>query len=236
MRFSRRLFSSLPVVSTLFLSLSATSAARSLRQHVQARASLDVCATIDESTFSYVNLYLPDSDYRSCIDICLCISSLSAAIQSNNDLWRLAEKYGENVVKNDLTLLVSFASFHRSGDPQQLITPVCQINSAQNREECTYPDNSSPSCTPYNPCAFDCDSPFVPWGDQCVCPEPYKLCNGVCGTFTHVGHTIFSLGFQCSRCDLGMWFCRRSSLQARESGATSTQPRSLHPGGCASNL
>lgn len=54
-----RILSSLSVVSALVLSLPAASVARSLTQHVAARSSLDVCATIDESSFSYVDLYLP---------------------------------------------------------------------------------------------------------------------------------------------------------------------------------
>lgn len=108
MGFSRRLLSSLTVVSALFLSLPSISDARALRQHVESRSSLDVCATIDESTFSWVNLYLPGSYYQSCVNICLCISTLPTAIQTNSDLKRLANEYGEDKVKSDLTLLVSF--------------------------------------------------------------------------------------------------------------------------------
>ena len=101
------------VVSALVLSLPAASVARSLTQHVAARSSLDVCATIDESSLSTVNLYLPGSYYEPCVDICLCISTLPAAIQSNSDLRSLATRYGESRVQSDLVLLVSFffASF-----------------------------------------------------------------------------------------------------------------------------
>lgn len=101
------------VVSALVLSLPAASFARSLTQHFAARSSLDVCATIDESSLSSVNLYLPGSYYQPCVDICLCISTLPAAIQSNSDLRSLASRYGESRVQSDLTLLVSFflASF-----------------------------------------------------------------------------------------------------------------------------
>ncbi|KAH8986445.1 hypothetical protein EDB92DRAFT_1252262 [Lactarius akahatsu] len=164
MGFARRLFSSFAVVSALFLSLPAASAGRTLRQHVEPRASLDVCATIDENALYSVGLYLPASAFKSCIDICLCISSLPAAIQANSDLRLLAKQHGVAVVRSDLALL---------------------INSAQSRENCYYPDNSQPACTPDNPCAFNCESPFVPRGNKCVCPPPYRLCNGVCGRFTH---------------------------------------------------
>jgi len=160
-----RLLSSLTVLSALlFLSLPAASDARSLRQRVVTRSSLDVCATIDESTFSYVELYIPGYHYQSCVNICLCISTLPTAIQSRAELETLAKEYGEDKVKTDLTLL---------------------INAAQNREECDYPDNSSPACTPRNPCAFNCESPYVEKGKECVCPAPYKLCNGVCGKYPH---------------------------------------------------
>ncbi|KAF8258249.1 hypothetical protein EI94DRAFT_1623640 [Lactarius quietus] len=160
-----RLLSSLTVLSALlFLSLPAASDARSLRQRVVTRSSLDVCATIDESTFSYVELYIPGYHYQSCVNICLCISTLPAAIQSRAELETLAKEYGEDKVKTDLTLL---------------------INAAQNREECDYPDNSSPACTPRNPCAFNCESPYVEKDKECVCPAPYKLCNGICGKYPH---------------------------------------------------
>ncbi|KAH9052847.1 hypothetical protein EDB87DRAFT_1569892 [Lactarius vividus] len=164
MGFVRRFLSSFAVVSALFLSLPAASAGRSLRQHVEPRASLDVCATIDENSLYSVGLYLPASAFESCINICLCISSLPAAIQANSDLRLLAKQHGVAVVRSDLALL---------------------INSAQSRENCYYPDNSHPACTPDNPCAFDCESPFVPRGNKCACPPPYRLCNGVCGMFTH---------------------------------------------------
>ena len=64
-----------------------------------------------------------------------------------------------------------------------------------NRESCSYPDNSSPACTPQNPCAFYCEPPFVAKGNQCVCQAPYRLCNGVCGMFSYVSITMpsFSL-------------------------------------------
>lgn len=159
-----RLLPSISVVSALVLSLPAVSVARSLTQHVAARSSLDVCATIDERSFSYVDLYLPGSSYQGCIDICLCISTLPAAIQSRSDLRGLASKYGESRVQADLTLL---------------------INYAVNRQSCVYPDNSSPACTPKNPCAFYCEPPFVAKGKQCVCPAPYTMCNGVCGKFSY---------------------------------------------------
>ena len=98
------------VVSALFLSLPASSAARALRQHVEARASLDVCATIDQNALASVHLSLPHSSYESCLNICLCLSSLPAAIQTNSELWLLAKKYGEYQVRSDLALLVSFVA------------------------------------------------------------------------------------------------------------------------------
>ena len=184
MGFARRLLSSFVVVSALFLSLPAASA-RSLRQHVEPRAFLDVCATIDENSLASVHLALPHSAFQSCIDICLCISSLPTAIQANSNLRLLAKQHGEALVRSDLALLVSFTPPTEAAAPATHLH-VCQINSAQSRENCYYPDNSQPACTPENPCGFDCESPFVPRGNKCVCRPPYKLCNGVCGMFTYV--------------------------------------------------
>jgi hypothetical protein len=118
MVFSRRLLSPLLVVSALFLSLPTVSAARSLRQHVETRSSLDVCATIDE--YSLASVGLADS-YGGCIDICLCLSTLPTAIQANSELSILAKKYGEDQVRVDLAQLVSFCTLCR----RQQLTSTC---------------------------------------------------------------------------------------------------------------
>ena len=183
MGFSRRLFI---VVSALFLSLPVANATRSLRQYVGTRSSVDVCATIDERALASVHLTLPGSTYQSCINICLCLSTLATAIQTNSELRLLAEKYGEDNVRVDLAQLVSFAPLRLGDSPCSSPSNVCQINYAMNKQNCYYPDYSSPTCNPDYPCSFDCDSPFVSRGDKCVCPSPYKLCNGVCGMFSHV--------------------------------------------------
>ncbi|KAH9958130.1 hypothetical protein BC827DRAFT_1136777 [Russula dissimulans] len=136
----------------------------SLRQHVEPRALIDVCATITSEDLASVDLVLPQSSYYGCIDICICLSSLSATINTNTDLQLLVKTYGENPVKADLSSL---------------------ITGCANSQRCRYPDHSEPACSPENPCDFNCISPYVRRGNQCVCGYPHTLCNGVCGVFQY---------------------------------------------------
>jgi len=101
-----RLFSAFVAVSALSLPVLAD---RSLRQHVEPRALIDVCATITSEDLAAVDLYLPQSSYYGCVDICICLSSLSATIKTNKELQLLAKRYGENLVKSDLSSLVSLS-------------------------------------------------------------------------------------------------------------------------------
>ncbi|TDL20478.1 hypothetical protein BD410DRAFT_687907, partial [Rickenella mellea] len=55
-----------------------------------------------------------------------------------------------------------------------------QINAAHDHKTCNYPDHSSPKCSPYNPCDFDCKDGFSHVGNNCVCKAPLKVCNGKC--------------------------------------------------------
>jgi hypothetical protein len=104
MQLSHRLFSALVALSTLSLPVFA---GRSLRQHVEPRALVDSCATITARDLISVKLSLPKFAYDGCLDICLCLSTLPLAIHSNADLHQLVSTYGEDLVKKDLTLLVS---------------------------------------------------------------------------------------------------------------------------------
>jgi hypothetical protein len=104
MQLSHRLFSALVALSTLSLPVFA---GRSLRQHVEPRALVDTCATITARDLISVRLSLPKFAYDGCLDICLCLSTLPAAIHSNADLHQLVSTYGEDLVQKDLTLLVS---------------------------------------------------------------------------------------------------------------------------------
>jgi hypothetical protein len=108
MSFTYRLLSALVVALVLSFSLPAVaSPGRSLHQHVERRATIDTCATIDSSSLGSVPLNLPPSNYESCIDICLCLSTLPVSIRTIDELGILVETYGENSVSQDLGILVS---------------------------------------------------------------------------------------------------------------------------------
>jgi len=163
MQLIHSLFSTFIAVSALSFTLPAVaSPGRSLRQHAEPRATLDVCATVDTSLLAWVGLTLPPSSYEGCLDICLCLSALPVVVETNDQLRLLANTYGNNVVIQDLATL---------------------INNAPNRQNCRYPQYSQPVCSTDNPCDFNCEYPYVPKGQKCVCEYPYTLCNGVCGNF-----------------------------------------------------
>jgi hypothetical protein len=101
-------------VAALVLSFSLPSVAspgRSLHQHVERRATIDICATIDASSLGSVPLNLPASNYEICIDICLCLSTLPVSIRTIDELGVLVETYGENSVSQDLRILVGLLRF-----------------------------------------------------------------------------------------------------------------------------
>ncbi|KAI0248054.1 hypothetical protein BJV78DRAFT_1240659 [Lactifluus subvellereus] len=165
MQLAHGLLSAFVAVSTLSFSLPAVaSPGRSLRQHAERRATLDVCATVDASLLTWIDLVLPPSSYEGCLDICLCLSALPVAVETNDELRLLAKTYGKIVVMQDLATL---------------------INYAPNKQNCRYPKYSQPVCRIDNPCDFNCEHPYVPRGKHCVCEYPYTLCNGVCGVFKH---------------------------------------------------
>ncbi|KAF9259268.1 hypothetical protein L218DRAFT_908574, partial [Marasmius fiardii PR-910] len=47
-------------------------------------------------------------------------------------------------------------------------------------KKCTLPDHAHFVCTNTDPCHVECDSGRVRVGDQCVCQQPKKICNGQC--------------------------------------------------------
>lgn len=108
MQLAHNLLTAFVALSALSFTLPAVaSPGRSLRQHAERRATLDVCATVDASLLAWVNLILPPSSYDGCLDICLCISALPVAVETNDQLRVLANTYGRNTVIQDLTTLVS---------------------------------------------------------------------------------------------------------------------------------
>ncbi|KAI0785313.1 hypothetical protein BC629DRAFT_1288808 [Irpex lacteus] len=62
-----------------------------------------------------------------------------------------------------------------------------QVQTAANHKSCPYPENAQASCSSDNLCGFGCKNGFVPFPPlipiECICPFPFKVCNGVCGSF-----------------------------------------------------
>ena len=99
-----------PVFAVALLSLSLPSLAspgRSLRQHVEPRATFDVCATIDAAALESANLILPPDSYAGCLELCLCLSSLTTAMNAVGVLHELTETFGAYLIRKDITMLVS---------------------------------------------------------------------------------------------------------------------------------
>ncbi|KAI0266387.1 hypothetical protein BC834DRAFT_126187 [Gloeopeniophorella convolvens] len=146
------------------ISQTAASQGRTLRQHAEPRALLDICISLDADVFANVDpLGIPASAFVG-LDLCLCLSALPLAITTSLDLQTIAKVYGEDLLSSVLEAL---------------------INTAPNRHHCQYPPHSHSICEHGNPCGFGCEPPYIPYGTQCICPPPYSLCNGICGLFPH---------------------------------------------------
>ncbi|KAI0794975.1 hypothetical protein C8Q75DRAFT_803815 [Abortiporus biennis] len=126
-----------------------------LHQYHMPRAVLDVCVFIDVQGLHILGVIVD-------LNICLCLSALSVALESNVQLAALVNLFGKDAVLAELTAL---------------------INSLSGAQQCSYPEHSHPVCSEGNPCGFTCDPPLVPQGQQCVCNAPYMSCNGQCGSF-----------------------------------------------------
>ncbi|KIJ47899.1 hypothetical protein M422DRAFT_28695 [Sphaerobolus stellatus SS14] len=100
------------------------------------------------------------------IELCLCASALPNLIQSNAILSAAASLYGQATVTSEVNNMLA---------------------SSQGYKECAYPDNSVALCTATNVCGFTCTNGFLPSPlinpTACICPAPFKVCNGVCGVF-----------------------------------------------------
>ncbi|KAI0071614.1 hypothetical protein K474DRAFT_587616 [Panus rudis PR-1116 ss-1] len=137
-----------------------------LKQHVERRAILDVCAYIDTSALLGINipgLGLP-IEALGHIEICLCLSALPVSINLNAELQALALIHGKDTVSAALAAL---------------------INGCPNSQHCQAPAHGHLQCTKDDPCGVVCDAPYIKHGNQCVCAPPLMECNGKCGYFPH---------------------------------------------------
>jgi len=146
-----RLFRTLPALGLIL-------GARASRLDV--RDTTDVCATLD------TELKVPDpqgaSDSVGMIDVCLCISGISAFIQTDAVGMQAVTIAGEVAVT-------------------QILTDLINNDAPQN---CYYPDYSTPVCVDDDPCGFQCTGGFTPSPannpTQCKCEQPNQICNGQC--------------------------------------------------------
>ncbi|KAI0270428.1 hypothetical protein BC834DRAFT_818875 [Gloeopeniophorella convolvens] len=165
MRFTRHILSALAGISAVTLPVvNALNVGRSLHQHVEHRALLDICVSLDADVLANAGpLDIPITAFLG-LDLCLCLSALPLAITTDLRLAALANIFGKDALNAVLVAL---------------------INTVPERQHCSYPPHSKSLCQVGNPCGFDCDAPWKPSGSQCVCPPPYSVCNGVCGSFPH---------------------------------------------------
>ncbi|KAH8103380.1 hypothetical protein BXZ70DRAFT_1005804 [Cristinia sonorae] len=111
------------------------------RQFHQKRELLDVCAFIDANVLGLLDL-----------KVCLCLSALPLALESNIQLKGLVNLLGTAAVTEILTEL---------------------LNLAPNKKHCTCPDNGRLVCSPSDVCAISCDAPYVPEGHKVAAP-PFR--------------------------------------------------------------
>lgn len=92
------------------------------------------------------------------IDQCACLSNVPSLVKSNSALSKASSVFGDSKVSDFIN-----SKIHEGG------------------KNCNYPDHCTPSCTPENPCGFQCTDGYTADGDKCSCKPPYKECNGKCG-------------------------------------------------------
>lgn len=126
------------------------------------RLQSDVCAEVNEE-LSVSGLSLGN------VNLCACVSGIPSLISSGPTAIRQAVTlFGAQAVTKSLNNLITGAS---------------------GSEQCQYPDNAVAVCQSANPCGFQCVDGFVPSpstgkATSCICPYPYTVCNGQCGSYT----------------------------------------------------
>ncbi|KAJ3757126.1 hypothetical protein EV360DRAFT_31038, partial [Lentinula raphanica] len=83
-------------------------------------------------------------------------------------------------------------------------------------------------CTTEDPCSCSCSPGYTKVGDECVCPAPNSVCNGVCGYFPHVKITFADAQAYCG--DKSVCGVPGGSEHAFECLDTKSTPESC--GGC----
>ncbi|KAK0199837.1 hypothetical protein DFS33DRAFT_198454 [Desarmillaria ectypa] len=171
MRFTPTLIVS-SLLTALFFTASAASpslikshkTSRTLAQrqyHHQPRDLLDICLSLDvDALLKGGILSLLPLDIFAGLDLCLCLQDLNIFLDTNV-VVNLLDSTQKSLLETKLRALINTGGEH------------CDA----------LPAHSHRVCNNRNPCHWECDSPYVQEGDQCVCPPPKTECNGQCGVF-----------------------------------------------------
>ncbi|KAK0186550.1 hypothetical protein F5146DRAFT_1161655, partial [Armillaria mellea] len=129
--------------------------------HYQPRDLLDICISLDaDALLKGGILSLLPLDIFAGLDLCLCLEDLDIFL-STNVVVDLLDPATKSLLETRLKALINTGGEH------------CDV----------LPGHSHRVCNNRNPCHWECDSPYIQRGDQCVCPPPKTECNGQCGVF-----------------------------------------------------
>ncbi|KAJ3540954.1 hypothetical protein NM688_g6153 [Phlebia brevispora] len=159
----------LHVFRVAFAALSAATfvAARAFPE-LLGRTTSDECANVNAALSVTSILHIPIE--VGWIDLCFCLSDVPDLLKTNPVAIEAVILAGANAVTSALEDLVKSAKDHKT---------------------CSSPEHADLVCSPSDPCSFKCKDGFVPYPPynptECVCQQPNKVCNGVCGFFP--GHS-----------------------------------------------
>ncbi|KAG6833134.1 hypothetical protein H0H87_010848 [Tephrocybe sp. NHM501043] len=132
------------------------------RQHHVHRDLVDLCLNLEAAAIAPI-LHILDP-LAANIRLCLCINDLNIFLDSDVGILLGSILGGKDSLLAKIKLL---------------------INTSPQSVSCTFPTHSHKLCVSGQPCAFECDPPYVQVGKECACPPPKIECNGVCGDFPH---------------------------------------------------
>ncbi|KAK0235201.1 hypothetical protein EDD85DRAFT_69506 [Armillaria nabsnona] len=129
--------------------------------HHQPRDLLDICISLDaDALLKGGILSLLPLDVFAGLNLCLCLKDLDIFLDTNV-VVDLLDPATKSLLETRLKALINTGGEH------------CDV----------LPTHSHRVCNNRNPCHWECDSPYIQQGDQCVCPPPKTECNGQCGVF-----------------------------------------------------
>ncbi|KAJ3975659.1 hypothetical protein EV361DRAFT_462126 [Lentinula raphanica] len=124
-------------------------------QNLSSRDLIDICINLDAVVDGNPLL----EGLFAGVHLCLCLKDLDIFLDTYVDLDLLGLR---TLVEAELRTF-----FHSQ--------PPCK----------PVPAHAHRACTTEDPCSCSCDPGYTKVGDECVCPAPNSVCNGVCGYFPH---------------------------------------------------